>query len=50
LPALLAGDLKHVVTELIYTVYIERGIRIVSIKVKTLEIVIKNKKSVKKAS
>ena len=30
--------------ELIHTVYIERGIRIVSTKVKTLEMVIKNKK------
>jgi len=37
------------VTELIYVVRVERGIRIVSIKVKTLEMAIKNKKLVRKA-
>jgi len=36
--------------ELIYIVYIERGIRIVSIKVKTLEMAIKKKKLIRKIS
>jgi hypothetical protein len=36
--------------ELIHTVRVEREIRIVNTKVKTLKIVIKNEKSVKKAS
>ena len=36
--------------ELIYTVYIERGIRIINTKVKTLKMAIKNKKLAKKAS
>jgi len=35
--------------ELIYIVYIERGIKIISIKVKTLEMAIKSKKSARKA-
>jgi hypothetical protein len=38
------------VTELIYAVRVERGIRIISIKAKTLEMAIKNKKLVGKAS
>ena len=50
MPASLARDLKYVVTELIYAVRVERGIRIVSTKVKTLEMAIKNKKSARKAS
>jgi len=49
LPISLTGDLKHATIELIYVVYVERGIRIISIKVKTLEMVIKSKKSVRKA-
>jgi len=36
--------------ELIYVVYVERGIRIISIKVKTLEMAIKNRKLARKAS
>ena len=50
MPASLAKDLKHVITELIHTVHIERGIRIVSIKVKTLKMAIKKKKLIRKAS
>ena len=50
MPTSLVRDPKHVVTELIYTVHVERGIKIVSTKVKTLEMAIKKKKSTRKAS
>jgi len=36
--------------ELIYIVRVERGIRIISTKVKTLEMAIKKKKLIRKAS
>ena len=48
MPISLTGDLKHATIELIYVVYVERGIRIISIKVKTLKMVIKNRKLVRK--
>ena len=50
MPALFTGDLKHIITELIYAVRVERGIRIISIKVKTLEMAIKKKKLIRKVS
>ena len=50
LPTLFAENLKYIITELIHTVRVERGIKIINTKVKTLEMAIKNKKSVRKVS